>query len=106
MGTYCAPFIADLSFISLKRNFMASLSDINKLKLLLQFNLTSRYLDKVLIFRILTLEAWCIDFFHLSNSLMLLMCLILKSSLWIYIHLFQTDLFHPTFNKSAMILIH
>ena len=46
MGTYCAPFAADL--FCYERDFMLSLSDNNQTDIIEAFNATSRYLDDLL----------------------------------------------------------
>ena len=48
MGTYCAPFVADLFLFCYERDFMLSLSDNNQTDIIKTFNSTSRYLDDLL----------------------------------------------------------
>ena len=48
MGTYCAPFVADLFLFCYERDFMLFLSDNNQTDSIGAFNLTSRYLDDIL----------------------------------------------------------
>ena len=47
MGTYCAPFAADL--FCYERDFMLSLSDDNQTDIIEAFNAISRYLDDLLL---------------------------------------------------------
>ena len=48
MGTYCAPFVADLLLLCYDRDFMLSLSDNNQADVVEAFNSISRYLDDLL----------------------------------------------------------
>ena len=48
MGTYCAPFVADLFLFGYERNIVLSLSDNNQTDIIEAFNSTSRYLDDLL----------------------------------------------------------
>ena len=48
MGTYCAPFVADLFLFCYERDFMTSLSDVKQAELIEAFKSTSRYLDDLL----------------------------------------------------------
>ena len=48
MGTYCAPFVADLFPFCYERDFMMSLSDDKQADIIDAFNTTSRYLDDIL----------------------------------------------------------
>ena len=49
MGTNCAPLVADLSLFCCERDFMKNLSSDNQADVIKAFNLTSRYLDNLLI---------------------------------------------------------
>ena len=48
MGTYCAPFAADLFCYEREREFKLSMSDNNQTDIIEAFNATSRYLDDLL----------------------------------------------------------
>ena len=48
MGTYCAPFVADLFLFCYERDFMLSLSEDTQSDVIEAFNSTSRYLDDLL----------------------------------------------------------
>ena len=48
MGSYCAPFVADLFLLFYERDVMLSLSDNNQSEVIEAFNSTSRYLDDLL----------------------------------------------------------
>ena len=48
MGTYCAPFVADLFLFCYERDFMMSLSDDKQADIIDAFNITSRHLDDIL----------------------------------------------------------
>ena len=48
MGTYSAPFVADLFVFCYERDFMMSLSADKDAEILEAFNSTSRYLDDLL----------------------------------------------------------
>ena len=48
MGTNCAPFVAGLFLFCYERDFMMSLSDVNKAEIIEAFKSTSRYLDDLL----------------------------------------------------------
>ena len=48
MGTYCAPFVADLFLSCYERDFIMSLSDDKQAGIIDTFNTTSRYLDDIL----------------------------------------------------------
>ena len=49
MGTNCAPLVADLFSFCYERDFMKNLSSDNQADVIEAFNLTSRYLDDLLI---------------------------------------------------------
>ena len=49
MGTNCAPLVADLFLYCYERDFMLSLSPILQTDVIKAFNMTSRYLDDILI---------------------------------------------------------
>ena len=50
MGTYCAPFFADVFLFCYERDFVMSLSEGNQGDIIVAFNTTSRYLDDILNF--------------------------------------------------------
>ena len=54
MGTNCAPLVADLLLFCYERDCMVSLSADKDAEIIETFNLTSRYLDEILIIPILT----------------------------------------------------
>ena len=49
MGTNCAPHVADLFLFCYERDFMKNLFSDNQADVIKAFNLTSRYLDDILI---------------------------------------------------------
>ena len=48
MGTYCAPFVADLFLFCYERDFMTSLSDVKQAEIIDVFKSTSSHLDDLL----------------------------------------------------------
>ena len=48
LGTNCAPLVADLFLFCYERDFMTSLSDVKKSKIIEAFKSTSKYLDDLL----------------------------------------------------------
>ena len=54
MGTNCAPLVADLFLFCYERDFMLSLSDNNQTDIVEAVNSTSRYLDDVYNYLIIT----------------------------------------------------
>ena len=93
MGTNCDPLIADFFLFCYERDFMASLSYYKEADIIQAFNSTSRYLDDILKINNPYFEAWWVEIIHLNYSYIKLMRLIPKPLFWIYIFLFQTDLF-------------
>ena len=106
MGTNCAPLVADLFLFCYEREFMTSLSDVKQAEIIEAFKSTSRYLDDLLnldnpyledvVNRIYPPELQ-LNKANTSDSE--------APFFWICIYLFQADLFHLKFMKSAMTLI-
>ena len=103
MGTNCAPLVADLFLFCHERYFIMSLSDVKQAEIIEAFQSTSRYLDDLLNIDNPYFEGTvnCIYPPELqlnkANT-----SLIPKPHFWIYICVFQTDLFHLKFMISAM----
>ena len=104
-GINCAPLIAGLFLFRYERDVRASLSYDKEAEIIQAFSSTSRYLDDLLnidnsyfdgmVGRIYPPE---LQFNKAKTS-------DAKPQVWIYIYLFQTNLFHPKFMISAMTLI-
>ena len=81
---------------------MASLSYDKEAEIIQAFNSTSRYLDDLLNIDNPYFEGMVGGSYPPKLQLMLL---IPKPYFWIYINLFQTNLYHPRFMISVMTLI-
>ena len=84
---------------------MASLSYNKEAKIILAFNLTTRYLEDLLNIDNSYFESIVGRIYQRELQLNKVSRQIPKPQFWIYIYLFLTDLFHPKFMKSAMTLI-
>ena len=102
MGTNCASSIADLCLFCYERDFMASLSYNKEAEIIHTFNSTSRYLDDPLNIDNPYFESMVGQIYPPELQLNKPYASDTKLHFWIYINLFQTDLFLPKFMIIAM----
>ena len=105
MGTNCAPLVADLFLFCYERVFMTSLSGVKQADIIEAFKSTSKYLVDLLNIDNPYFEGMVSRIYPSELQSNKANTSETEARFWIFIYLFQTDLFHLKFVIRAMTLI-